>query len=89
MMLRVTPEAQSEIDLAAEWYETQSTGLSSRFYAEMRRAYEVILRQPGSFPRVSPRGTRRHFRQFVLKRFSYSVIYEIDEPDLNSSTVGA
>ena len=82
MILEITAEAQSEIDLAAEWYESRRPELSRRFYAELRRAYGVIQRQPESFPRVSLRGSRRHFRQFVLRRFSYYLIYEIDEPHL-------
>jgi toxin ParE2 len=82
MMFKITPEAESEIDVAADWYEHQTAGLAVRFYDELESAYEVIARQPQIFSRVSPRGSRREYRQFVLWHCSYSVIYEIDPPDL-------
>jgi hypothetical protein len=82
VIFTVLPEAQSEVDLAAAWYDAQSLGLGDGFLDELRRAYGVIRRQPLSFPRVRPRGSRREFRQYVLRHFAYSVIYEVAGPDL-------
>jgi len=74
---RVLPEAFGEADAAAAWYEARSAGESMRFLAELTRAFRVIQRQPHSFPPVRPPGSRRVYRQYVLRRFAYSVVYEV------------
>jgi hypothetical protein len=53
VIFTVLPEAQSEVDLAAAWYDAQSLGLGDGFLDELHRAYGVIRRQPLSFARVA------------------------------------
>jgi hypothetical protein len=79
---RVLPEALGEADAAAAWYEARSAGGSLRLLAALGRAFRIIQRQPRSFTRVRPPGSRRDYRQYVLRRFAYSIVYEIRSGEL-------
>jgi plasmid stabilization system protein ParE len=46
MNFSVLPQAQSELDDAYEWYESQALGLGERFLAESVHAFGLIQRFP-------------------------------------------
>ena len=73
--LRVESAAEEELRVAVAWYENRRPGLGARFFAEVGRVLELILRNPGVgglVPRVRAKcGTRR----VPLRRFPYFVIY--------------
>jgi toxin ParE1/3/4 len=73
----VLPEAYGEADAAAAWYEARMSHGAARFLQALTAAFQLIERQPHSFGRVRPPGSRRNYRQYVLRRFDYSVVYEI------------
>jgi toxin ParE1/3/4 len=73
----VLPEAYGEADAAAAWYEARTKGGSLKFLTALGSAFGVIGRQPQSFTRVRPPGSRRLYRQYVMRRFDYSLVYEI------------
>lgn len=69
------PEAQAEYDAAIAWYQSRSPRAASRFEAEMDRILGLIEASPKLFPSYDD-----HHRFAVLKRFPYSVVYQV-QPD--------
>ncbi|HJY85135.1 MAG TPA: type II toxin-antitoxin system RelE/ParE family toxin [Candidatus Binatia bacterium] len=73
--LGVDPAAEEELRAAVAWYEMQRRGLGARFFTEVGRVLDLILRHPGigsPVPRVRAEyGTRR----VPLRRFPYFVVY--------------
>jgi hypothetical protein len=60
----LAPDAQAEIEGAAEWYEGRREGLALRFFSHVNEALMAIEETPSAFPRWEhdPR-----FRKFVLQ----------------------
>jgi plasmid stabilization system protein ParE len=73
--LGIDPAAEEELRAAVAWYEMQRRGLGARFFAEVGRVLDLILRHPGigsPVPRVRAQyGTRR----VPLRRFPYFIVY--------------
>jgi toxin ParE1/3/4 len=70
-----TPAAQVEIDEAEERYEEKSTGLGSRFLADVDQLIRRLQDNPYQFPVV-----RADVRKALLKRFPYGLFFRL-EPD--------
>lgn len=80
--LSIDPAAEDELRAAVAWYEMQRRGLGARFFAEVGRLLDLILRHPGigsPVPRVRAEyGTRR----VPLRRFPYFVVYRERSDDV-------
>lgn len=75
MTVRSLAAARIEAVDAAAWYDARWLGLGDVFLNAVDRA---IDRDPTRYPVEPIRGRRsRDVRRYTLKRFSYSVIYEI------------
>jgi plasmid stabilization system protein ParE len=66
------PEAQAEYDAAVAWYQSRSPQAASRFEAEVERILGLIESSPEMFPSYDDDN-----RFAVLKRFPYSVVYQV------------
>lgn len=66
---------RDEIDDAYAWHEMRREGLGEEFLSEVRRALDVIGRNPEIHPM-----TYKDVRHGRMKRFAYSVHYRV-EPD--------
>jgi toxin ParE1/3/4 len=75
--LKVRPEAETEIQDAALWYEEQSRGLGREFLRAFRAATAPLRRNPLLYRRVLDES-----RRVLLRRFPYAVMYEIQEPEV-------
>ncbi|MGB5696173.1 MAG: type II toxin-antitoxin system RelE/ParE family toxin [Polyangiales bacterium] len=73
--LRVSPEAEAELQSAAIWYEQKRRGLGIEFVAVVDRAFESILENPEACPVWR---ADRPYRKYFLKRFPYVVFFDID-----------
>ncbi len=62
--------AESELNEAAEYYESQVKGLGSAFLIEVERATILIRQNPESSPRIL-----KVIRRKILRRFPYSILY--------------
>ena len=82
MNLRILPEAEAEIQAAAQWYEGRRRGLSDLFLAAVGDAVEAIERHPSRYPWPIGVRTKRNVRRFLLSEFPYLVVYEIIEHEL-------
>lgn len=76
------PEATEELVAAAEWYETEQSGLGVDFLAKAEEAVQQILDWPNMAP-VFPGWDREpivHTRS--VERFPFQVIYYLTDTDL-------
>jgi plasmid stabilization system protein ParE len=74
MRYRIAAAAEQELDEAVEWYRQQQEGLQMRFLVEFRSTIARIQAQPVIYQELRP-GIRRA----LMRRFPYSVIYEISD----------
>lgn len=69
------PEARDEYDAALVRYQARSPRAAARFEAEVERVLGLVEANPDSFP------TYDDVHRFaVLRRFPYSVVYQV-QPD--------
>lgn len=66
------PEAQAEYQASLQWYLARSRRAATRFEAEVERILGLIVANPELYP---PYDDQHRFA--VLKRFPFSIIYQI------------
>lgn len=67
------PGAEEDIDNAYNWYESQQAGLGEQLLNELASYYKKLAQNPEAFSKANKR-----FRQAILPRFPYVIIYEIE-----------
>ena len=77
MTVRLTPEAEQDVDEAIRWYDQKSTTLGDEFLKYVNKRIESIERNPEMYPRV-----HRKMRRALLERFPYQVLFEIDSNEV-------
>ena len=70
--LIIRPHAVEMAENAYQWYEEQQTGLGDLFMSELDSCYDKIEVWP-----ISDNIIRKDFRQIVLKRFPFVIVYKI------------
>jgi plasmid stabilization system protein ParE len=63
---------REDIDDAFTWYENQQVGLGERFLAELERVFERLTHSPAIHQMIF-----ENVRRTTLRRFPYSVFYQI------------
>jgi len=71
------PEAEADIDEAADWYERQRQGLGQGFLDEVLAALDRVSQNPETYP-ILHRGTRR----VVIRRFPFAAFYRIEDDSI-------
>ena len=74
MTVVMLEEAKAELTEAFEYYERKRKGLGDEFVTEFRRGIDMILFCPTAWNPLD-----QIFRSYRLNRFSYGIIYRIDE----------
>jgi toxin ParE2 len=77
MKLRITEEAEVEVDEAVAYFNAQRPGLGSEFAAQVRLGLDRLLQFPHAWPPIG-----RRLRRFLLGRFSYALIYYVDAEEI-------
>lgn len=79
MRLPVTirPEAEKDIEEAANWYEQRREGLGDAFLDEIQNVLVAISERPAAYA-VLHRGVRRA----LIKRFPFGVFYRLEDDGL-------
>jgi hypothetical protein len=80
MKLRLLPEADVEIQAAAQWYEIRVAGLGERVLAEAVDALSEIEQHPRRFAQIRYRSKREIRRRFLV-HFPYYFAYEVREDE--------
>lgn len=65
------PVAKRELQESFDWYEERSAGLGEIFVEAIDRSLLAISLNPLAYPRYKSR-----YRQFVVDKFPYIIIYE-------------
>lgn len=73
MKVRFLKPAQSEVDDAFAWYDSQSQGLGTQFLDDLDRVIRRIVAYP-----LSGMEIEQGLRRCLLSRFPYGIIYGID-----------
>jgi plasmid stabilization system protein ParE len=72
--LRVRPEAEQDIEEAADWYEQQRSGLGNDFLDEVMRTFSKISAQPALYPTL-----HRDTHRALTLRFPFGVFYRVQD----------
>jgi hypothetical protein len=70
--LQIHPLAEAELASAAQFYEGRVSGLGETFLVEVGRCFERARHSPESGAQCYDR-----FRRLLLRRFPYSIVYEV------------
>ena len=73
MKIRFLKPAQSEVDDAVAWYDSQSCSLGTQFLDDLDRTVRRIAAYPLASAKIE-----EHLRRGLLSRFPYGIIYGID-----------
>lgn len=68
------PEVEADVNEAAEWYESQQSGLGNEFCEEIIRVFDILAKNPLLQCRRHP---RKNIRWRYPERFPYRVVYEV------------
>ena len=75
--LRLTPEAELDLDVAHLWYQRKAPRVAADFLAAINARLSSIRRQPEAYPLIDAT-TRRA----LIRRFPYAVFYEIASAEI-------
>ncbi len=81
MNVRLSEEAQREIDALYAYYDARSEGVADRIVAALVHS----LRGLGRFPLLGKPGHYPGTREHVVPRYGYRIVYEVD---VQNDTVG-
>ena len=70
--LRLTPEAELDLDETHSWYQAQAPELAADFLGAVNTCIASIRRHPEAYQLVDPT-----MRRALLRRFPYAVFYEV------------
>lgn len=73
MRLRLTPQAQSDVESIAAYLEARNP----RGARQVETAIQAALVLIGRYPEIDPMG-RRRVRRFALPRYPYLIFYRLD-----------
>lgn len=71
--LRLTPEAERDLDEAHLWYYRQAPNRAAGFLAAVNACLRTIQRHPEAFMLID-----RTMRRALVRRFPYAIFYEIE-----------
>ena len=77
MMVRILPEAESELLAAAAWYEDRENGVGVRFLEAYEMALQSIQVRGETLPRDELSPADHHIQRSQLRRFPYRIVFEI------------
>ena len=76
------PGAEDDIEIAYNWYEEQQDGLGELLLKELASFYKKLEKNPEIFSKATKR-----YRQAILNRFPYVIIYEIVKTEVHVYSV--
>ena len=77
MKVRLLAAARAELKDAVVWYDNQAPGTGTQFLKTVLEAMRTIEQRPQTWPRIV-----KSTQKYVLRRFPYNIVFEIDGDDL-------
>jgi len=77
MTVYLRPEAQEDLNAAADWYERQRPGLGTELLDEVLGALTRIEEAPLSCPHI-----RKKVRRALIRRFPFGIYYIVEGDDI-------
>ena len=74
MRMHLRPEAETDIEEAARWYEQQRGGLGDEFLDEVSMTLAAISDNPRLYPVV-----HKDARRALIHRFPFGIYYRVEE----------
>lgn len=71
--IHVRPEAEVDIEEAAQWYENQQKHLGHDFLDELLTTVKTISENPSLYPKIY-----RQTHRVILSRFPFGVYYRLE-----------
>ena len=75
--LRLTPEAELDLDETHAWYHGQGAGLGGEFLRAVNACLALVRREPEAYQLVG-----RKMRRSLLRRFPYAVFFEVSRTEI-------
>lgn len=75
--IKLSEEVFNDVDETLYWYKLHNEELAKEFYKNLIQAFYNILHNPKSYQKV-----HRDSRRCLVKKFPYSIIFNIDEVNL-------
>ena len=75
--LVIKPRAIEMVKEAYEWYNEQQAGLGDLFLDELESYYDRLEELPLTYSKI-----KKNFRQAVLHKFPYVIVFEIIKRDI-------
>ena len=72
-VVKFQPDAETDIEEVADWYEGQSKGLGVEFLDEVLSTCDLMSKNPKMFPIV-----RHEIRRAIIKRFPFGIYYKTE-----------
>ena len=72
--LLLLEDAKQEWQDAAEYYEFKQKGLGEKFHKKVLEGLFTIVKEP-----KHNRKTRKEYREYLINRFPFLIVYRIDE----------
>ncbi|MEI8114807.1 MAG: type II toxin-antitoxin system RelE/ParE family toxin [Bacteroidia bacterium] len=72
--VKINAFAESDLEIASDWYASQKEGLDKDFIEEIGKAIQRIQENPHQFAVL-----RMQFRMSVVKRFPYGIYFLITD----------
>jgi plasmid stabilization system protein ParE len=76
--LHVEPDAEREVEEAADWYEDHEAGLGAAFVAAFRKVLPRIEAAPESFASVPSLDVEPPVRSARMKPYPYRVVFVLE-----------
>ena len=71
------PGASDDYAAAYSWYHDRGTTLAANFETEVDRGVRLISQNPLRWPKFD-----NQRRRFIVRKFPYSIIYELQDEDV-------
>lgn len=71
------PGATEEMNEAANYYESQASGLGTDYLSEVERAVASISESPMTWPKIE-----RELRRRLVQRFPFGILYYIESDEI-------
>ncbi len=74
--LKILPQAFTDIEEAARWYDKRESGLGTEFLREVLQAVDALPNNPLAY---RTRHRRKNVRWKLLDRFPYRVVFQLTD----------